>query len=101
MKPVPTTAARRSVRSGIVRDSTAMEPVLEGKAALVTGAAGGIGDAVARAFAEAGARVVGVDRRAADVVCDLSRADEAERAVAAAEERLRGGGGLFQGARDH
>jgi meso-butanediol dehydrogenase / (S,S)-butanediol dehydrogenase / diacetyl reductase len=65
-----------------------MEPVLEGKAALVTGAAGGIGGAVARAFAEAGARVVGVDRREADLVCDLSRADEAERAVAAAEERL-------------
>jgi NAD(P)-dependent dehydrogenase (short-subunit alcohol dehydrogenase family) len=65
-----------------------MEPVLEGKAALVTGAAGGIGGAVVRAFAEAGARVVGVDRREADLVCDLSRADEAERAVAAAEERL-------------
>ena len=65
-----------------------MEPVLEGKAALVTGAAGGIGSAVARAFAEAGARVVGVDRREADLVCDLSRADEAERAVAAAEEQL-------------
>ena len=65
-----------------------MEPVLEGKAALVTGAAGGIGGAVARAFAEAGARVVGVDRREADVVYDLSRADDAERAVAAAEERL-------------
>ena len=65
-----------------------MEPVLEGKAALVTGAAGGIGGAVARAFAEAGARVVGVDREEADLVCDLSRADEAERAVAAADERL-------------
>jgi meso-butanediol dehydrogenase / (S,S)-butanediol dehydrogenase / diacetyl reductase len=65
-----------------------MEPVLEGKAALVTGAAGGIGGAVARAFAGAGARVVGVDRVEADVVCDLSRAHEAERAVAAAEERL-------------
>jgi len=65
-----------------------MEPVLEGKAALVTGAAGGIGGAVARAFADAGARVVGADRVEADLVCDLSRADEAERAVAAAEERL-------------
>lgn len=65
-----------------------MEPVLEGKAALVTGAAGGIGGAVARAFAEAGARVVGVDRVEADLVCDLTRADEAERAVTAAEERL-------------
>jgi meso-butanediol dehydrogenase / (S,S)-butanediol dehydrogenase / diacetyl reductase len=65
-----------------------MGPALEGKAALVTGAAGGIGGAVARAFAEAGARVLGVDRVEADVVCDLTRADEAERAVAEAEARL-------------
>jgi meso-butanediol dehydrogenase / (S,S)-butanediol dehydrogenase / diacetyl reductase len=62
--------------------------VLDGKAALVTGAAGGIGSAVARAFADAGARVVGLDRVEADYVCDLTRADEVERAVAAAEERL-------------
>jgi NAD(P)-dependent dehydrogenase (short-subunit alcohol dehydrogenase family) len=65
-----------------------MGAVLEGKAALVTGAAGGIGGAVARAFAEAGARVVGVDRVEGDLVADLSRADEAEGAVRAAEERL-------------
>jgi meso-butanediol dehydrogenase / (S,S)-butanediol dehydrogenase / diacetyl reductase len=65
-----------------------MEPVLEGKAALVTGAAGGIGSAVLRAFADAGASVVGADRGEADLVCDLSRAGEAEQAVAAAEERL-------------
>lgn len=65
-----------------------MGPVLEGKAALVTGAAGGIGGAVARAFADAGAHVFRVDRVDADFVCDLSRADQAERAVAAAEERL-------------
>jgi meso-butanediol dehydrogenase / (S,S)-butanediol dehydrogenase / diacetyl reductase len=62
--------------------------VLEGKAALVTGAAGGIGGAVARAFADAGARVLGVDRVEADYVCDLTRAGDVERAVAAAEERL-------------
>jgi NAD(P)-dependent dehydrogenase (short-subunit alcohol dehydrogenase family) len=65
-----------------------MGPALEGKAALVTGAAGGIGSAVVRAFAEAGARVLGVDRVEADLVCDLARADEAERAVAEAEARL-------------
>jgi NAD(P)-dependent dehydrogenase (short-subunit alcohol dehydrogenase family) len=65
-----------------------MGAVLEGKAALVTGAAGGIGGAVARAFAEAGARVVGVDRVESDLVADLSQADEAEGAVRAAEERL-------------
>jgi meso-butanediol dehydrogenase/(S,S)-butanediol dehydrogenase/diacetyl reductase len=65
-----------------------MARALEGKAALVTGAAGGIGSAVARAFAEAGARVLGVDRVEADLVYDLARADEAERAVAEAEARL-------------
>jgi NAD(P)-dependent dehydrogenase (short-subunit alcohol dehydrogenase family) len=65
-----------------------MGAVLEGKAALVTGAAGGIGGAVARAFADAGARVVGVDRVESDLVADLSRAEEAEGAVRAAEERL-------------
>jgi NAD(P)-dependent dehydrogenase (short-subunit alcohol dehydrogenase family) len=75
-----------------------MGPVLEGKAALVTGAAGGIGGAVARAFAAAGAAVVGVDRHEADLVCDLSRAEEAERAVAAAEERLGGLDVVFNGA---
>jgi meso-butanediol dehydrogenase/(S,S)-butanediol dehydrogenase/diacetyl reductase len=75
-----------------------MGPVLEGKAALVTGAAGGIGGAVARAFADAGARVFGVDRVDADFVGDLARADEAERAVAAAEEELGRLDVLFNGA---
>ena len=65
---------------------------LEGKAALVTGAAGGIGSAVVRAFADAGARVLAVDRVEAQAdeayVGDLTRADEAEGAVAAALERF-------------
>src|SRR6476469_6504053 len=68
-----------------------MRPVLEGKAALVTGAAGGIGGAVARAFADARTRVFCVDRVErddVDFIGDLSRADGAERAVATAEERL-------------
>jgi meso-butanediol dehydrogenase/(S,S)-butanediol dehydrogenase/diacetyl reductase len=65
-----------------------MGPVLEGKAALVTGAAGGIGSAVARAFADAGARVFTVDRVDADFMCDLSRPEQAERAVATAQEQL-------------
>ena len=46
--------------------------------AVVTGAAGGIGSAVAAAFADAGFDVVGLDREQAD----LSRADEVERAFA-------------------
>jgi meso-butanediol dehydrogenase/(S,S)-butanediol dehydrogenase/diacetyl reductase len=75
-----------------------MGPVLEGKAALVTGAAGGIGGAVARAFADAGARVVGVDRVDVELVFDLARADEAERAVATAEELLGRLDVLFNGA---
>lgn len=75
-----------------------MGPVLEGKAALVTGAAGGIGSAVARAFADAGARVFSVDRVSADFVGDLSRADEAERAVVAAEQQLGRIDVLFNGA---
>ena len=68
-----------------------MRPVLEGKAALVTGAAGGIGGAVARAFADARTRVFCVDRVErddVDFIGDLSRVDGAERAVATAEERL-------------
>jgi meso-butanediol dehydrogenase / (S,S)-butanediol dehydrogenase / diacetyl reductase len=75
-----------------------MGPVLDGKAALVTGAAGGIGSAVARAFADAGARVFSVDRVNADFVGDLSHADEAERAVVAAEQQLGRVDVLFNGA---
>jgi len=54
---------------------------LTGKVAVVTGAAGGIGGAVASAFEKAGARVVGIDREQAD----LSRADDVARAFAAQE----------------
>jgi NAD(P)-dependent dehydrogenase (short-subunit alcohol dehydrogenase family) len=70
---------------------------LAGRAALVTGAAGGIGGAVVRAFAEAGAGVLAVDRAEADptergpvvpFVADLTRAAEAEAAVRAARERF-------------
>jgi len=54
---------------------------LTGKVAVVTGAAGGIGGAVASAFEKAGARVVGIDREQAD----LSRADDVARAFAEQE----------------
>jgi meso-butanediol dehydrogenase / (S,S)-butanediol dehydrogenase / diacetyl reductase len=50
---------------------------LSGKVAVVTGAAGGIGGAVAEAFAQAGARVVGVDREQAN----LTRAAEVKTAL--------------------
>jgi meso-butanediol dehydrogenase / (S,S)-butanediol dehydrogenase / diacetyl reductase len=75
-----------------------MGPVLEGKAALVTGAAGGIGGAVARAFTDAGARVFRADRADADYPGDLSQAVEAERAVHLAEEHLGRLDVLFNGA---
>jgi meso-butanediol dehydrogenase / (S,S)-butanediol dehydrogenase / diacetyl reductase len=63
---------------------------LEGKAALVTGAAGGIGHAVVRTFEEAGASVFGVDVAQADGVfqADLARADEARAAVETAVSQL-------------
>ena len=56
---------------------------MEGKLAVVTGSAGGIGGAVAAAFADAGAEVVGLDREQAD----LTRPDEVA-AFFAAIDRL-------------
>ena len=63
---------------------------LDGKVCVVTGSAGGIGGAVASAFAGAGAEVVELDREQAD----LTRPDEVE-AFFAALARL---DGLFNGA---
>ncbi|MGV8939278.1 MAG: SDR family NAD(P)-dependent oxidoreductase [Allorhizobium sp.] len=76
---------------------------LEGKTVVITGAGGGIGQAMARAFAGQGARVVLLDRdeeRTATLAgelgngsftlaCDLSRAQE----IAAAVERVEAAGG--------
>jgi meso-butanediol dehydrogenase/(S,S)-butanediol dehydrogenase/diacetyl reductase len=63
---------------------------LEGKAALVTGAAGGIGRAVVRTFEDAGATVLGVDVADADGCfrADLARTEEAEAAVEAAVQQF-------------
>lgn len=66
-----------------------------GKVALITGAAGGIGRAVAREFAAAGAALALVDRSAdaiacdglndvAAIACDVSDAEQVDRAVARA-----------------
>lgn len=63
---------------------------LDGRVAWVTGAAGGIGGAVARAFAEAGAAVFGVDRAEGEHVehrADLTREVEVAEAVRACLER--------------
>jgi NAD(P)-dependent dehydrogenase (short-subunit alcohol dehydrogenase family) len=64
---------------------------LDGKTALVTGAAGAIGGAVVRAFEAAGAEVLAVDRVRAPVgdpyLADLTESDAVEGAVAAALER--------------
>ncbi len=67
---------------------------LEGRRALVTGAASGIGRAARKALIDAGARVVGLDRVAgpdADwVVCDLAEEAQVVAAVASAVDRLGG-----------
>ncbi|MDO6966707.1 SDR family NAD(P)-dependent oxidoreductase [Rhizobium alvei] len=76
---------------------------LEGKTAVITGAGGGIGQALARAFSGQGARVVLVDRtlertqplaaelgnNALALACDLARAEE----IAAAADRVQEQGG--------
>ena len=75
---------------------------LNGKHALVTGASGGIGGAIARALHGAGAKVAIVGRdaeraravaaelgeRTAGVGCDVAVADQVEAALAAAESAL-------------
>jgi NAD(P)-dependent dehydrogenase (short-subunit alcohol dehydrogenase family) len=63
---------------------------LEGKRALVTGGASGIGAAVAERFMAEGARVVVADLEGGDVVCDVRSRASVEAAVEAAAERLGG-----------
>jgi meso-butanediol dehydrogenase / (S,S)-butanediol dehydrogenase / diacetyl reductase len=66
----------------------------EGKRALVTGAAGGIGRSTMDLLAEEGADVVGVDLRTADdadlITCDVSDPDSVTSAVTAATDLLGG-----------
>lgn len=75
---------------------------LTGKTALVTGASGGIGSAIAKALSDAGAKVALSGRRenaladvastlsgdSAIVPCDLSNTDAVDGLVAAAEEKI-------------
>ncbi|HTN31911.1 MAG TPA: glucose 1-dehydrogenase [Pseudomonas sp.] len=80
-------------------------PVLEGKVAIVTGAAMGMGEATARLFAEAGAKVVLADfnealgaqvaesivangGEAAFIKVDISQSEQVQRMVAFAVERF-------------
>jgi len=79
---------------------------LQGKAAIVTGAAGGIGSAIARAFAEAGARVAAVDldikrishEKWLGIACDVSSESETRDAVEQASKAFGGLHVLVNGA---
>jgi NAD(P)-dependent dehydrogenase (short-subunit alcohol dehydrogenase family) len=57
---------------------------------VVTGSASGIGAAVAKQLQQAGHRVIGIDRRDADIVADLSTAEGRQAAIAAALEASNG-----------
>ncbi len=69
---------------------------LQGKCAIVTGAAGGIGGAIVRGFREAGARVAGIDLDPTAIQselalrCDVSAEEETRQAVERAARELGG-----------
>src|SRR6516164_663911 len=79
-----------------------MTGLLDGHLALVTGAGSGIGEAIARAMADAGARIVGVDidgaaaervaaaigREAASFSCDVTDRGQCDGLAAAVGSRI-------------
>jgi 3-oxoacyl-[acyl-carrier protein] reductase len=70
---------------------------LDGKRAIVTGAASGIGRAIAAALTDAGARVVGIDLISPEnAVCPIERADigEPSQAFSAVDRAIQRLGGL-------
>lgn len=67
-----------------------LSAMLAGRRALVTGAAGGIGGAIARRFAEVGASVVGADLNSVDDCIHLDVSNEAS-VIAAFDEAESGG----------
>jgi NAD(P)-dependent dehydrogenase (short-subunit alcohol dehydrogenase family) len=76
-----------------------MNDSLQGKAAIITGGGGGIGSAIARAFAEAGAKVACVDldvkkvagKEFLAIACDVSSESDTRKAV---EQAIKAFGGL-------
>src|SRR3990170_2232601 len=65
-----------------------MAGLVQGKTALITGAASGIGRAAALAFGREGARVLLADRDTAVVAADVTREEEVAALVRAAAERF-------------
>ena len=74
-----------------------MDQALKGKGAIVTGAAGGIGSAIARAFVKAGAKVACIDLNDSKIDgtlgirCDVTSEAETQKAV---EQAAKAFGGL-------
>ena len=86
--------ARRRSRGGRPGQRAERDVVgrFEGKRAVVTGAAGGVGQATVEMFASEGASVVGLDLNASDGVlaCDVSDEGSVRTAVDAAAKQLGG-----------
>ena len=59
-----------------------------GRVVLIAGASGGLGTVVTQAFLEAGASVAAVSRSGSEISADLTRPDEAQRAVQAVRARF-------------